>query len=124
MGVKTTRSDAVLGTPITGILTFVILTWAGSLPSDYVLKPYITDVTISITASLLGLFVTFIISYMRFFIGILTKYVAHIIKIKSCNSIINKNANISPEAKAKAQKAIDDLTLSSVNDIASTKIAE
>lgn len=103
-----TRSDVALGAPITGFITFALLTWSGNLPESSEWKLYVTDASVSLIAALLTYLVTTVISYARFLINLFTARFAYLMKKRSYAAILN-DANTSQTAKKNAQDKLDTL---------------
>ncbi|MCE4934009.1 hypothetical protein [Aliivibrio fischeri] len=103
-----TRSDVALGAPITGFITFALLTWSGTLPEDSEWKLYVTDASVSLIAALLTYFVTTLISYIRFLINLFTAKFSFWMKKRSYSVILN-DTNMSDIAKKNAQSKLDAL---------------
>lgn len=87
------KSDILSSAAITAVITFVMLTWSKSIPSDSFLYPYITEQTISFTAGLASYLVTLALAFFRYEISLQLherdytrkiKYLDQIIAITTC----------------------------------------
>ncbi|CAI2302340.1 hypothetical protein [Vibrio parahaemolyticus] len=84
-----TKSDVALGAPITGFITFMLLTWSKTLPPDSSYSMYVSDVSISIVASASTCIISWIISWVRFAVTISTIKLSYWVKKRTYRSILD-----------------------------------
>ncbi|WP_367989853.1 hypothetical protein AB2S62_21835 [Vibrio sp. NTOU-M3] len=90
-GIK--KSDLLSGAAITGVITFVILTWSKTLPTDSAFAPYVTEQTISFVAGLASYLITIGLAFSRYEVSLILherdytkkiKYLDQIMAITTC----------------------------------------
>ncbi|HAS6305821.1 TPA: hypothetical protein RQJ98_001342 [Vibrio vulnificus] len=104
-----TKNDLILGAPFTGFLTFILLTWSAGLGDDSPWKPYITDATVSVIATMATVVFTKLVSSARFLVSLFSNWVAWKLQVKACNAVLSCPSQ-SEKSKIIAQKKLDDLT--------------
>ena len=112
-----TRGDVALGAPITGFITFLLLTWSGTLPESSPFKIYVSDVSVSIVATLSTYIITAIIAYLRFLVSIATIRFAFHVKRRSYRAILDDDI-MSETAKKEAQRGLDELVITYTKQVA------
>lgn len=117
-GIK--NSDLLSGAAITGLITFIILTWSKTLPSDSIYAPYVTEQTISFVAGLASYLITLGLAFCRYEISLILherdytkkiRYLDQIILITKCPETKKtleeqKNALLKQAAKAIIEEKI------------------
>ncbi|EGQ8503936.1 hypothetical protein BS017_RS23185 [Vibrio parahaemolyticus] len=87
------KSDLLSGAAITGVITFVILTWSKTLPTDSAFAPYVTEQTISFVAGLASYLITIGLAFSRYEVSLILherdytkkiKYLEQIMAITTC----------------------------------------
>ncbi|MEZ9601122.1 hypothetical protein AB4232_20175 [Vibrio sp. 10N.286.46.A8] len=94
-GIK--KSDVLSGAAITGVTTFILLTWSKTLPSSSAVAPYVTEQTISFAAGLASYLITLALSFGRYEISLILHERDYTKKIKYLEQIMTFTT--CPEAK-------------------------
>lgn len=90
-GIK--KSDVLSGAAITGVITFILLTWSKTLSSDSAVTLYVTEQTISFTAGLTSYMITLALAFARYEISLILherdytkkiKYLEQIMTLTTC----------------------------------------
>lgn len=90
-GIK--KSDVLSGAAITGVITFILLTWSKTLSSDSAVALYVTEQTISFTAGLTSYMITLALAFARYEISLILherdytkkiKYLEQIMTLTTC----------------------------------------
>lgn len=112
------KTDVLSGAAITSVVTFLILTWTKSLPSDSTIHPYVSEQVISFTAGLVSYIVINILAFIRYEISLLLherdytkkiKYLDQIIAITTCqDSKIDLELQRNELLKAAAKAIIEE----------------
>ena len=111
-GIK--KSDVLSGAAITGVITFLLLTWSKTLPSNSAINLYITEQTISFIAGLASYMITLALAFARYEINLILherdytkkiKYLEQIMMLTECPDVkksLEEQKNNLLKAAAKA----------------------
>ncbi|EKO3801250.1 hypothetical protein [Vibrio harveyi] len=116
-----TKSDVALGAPITGFITFMLLTWSKTLPPDSAYTVYVSDVSISLVASASAYIVSWVISYVRFLVSISTIKISYLVKKSAYRSILC-DPHSTDKMKADAQAKLEKESLKFTQKISETSL--
>ncbi|MCP1315820.1 MULTISPECIES: hypothetical protein [unclassified Halomonas] len=114
------KSDLLSGATITGLLTFVILTWSKTLPPSSVFVPYVTEQTISFLAGLLSYLITLGLAFCRYEVSLVLHGRDYTKKIKYLDQIIA--ITTCPETKKSLEEKKNDLLTQAAKAIVDEKI--
>ncbi|MGI2150280.1 hypothetical protein ACRN97_16940 [Shewanella baltica] len=117
-GIK--KSDVLSGAAITGVLTFVLLTWSKTLPSNSVAAPYITEQTISFAAALATYLITLTLAFIRYEISLILHERDYTKKIKYLEQIMTLTT--CPEVKKSLEEQKNNLLKDAAKAIVDEKI--
>ncbi|NAW59901.1 MULTISPECIES: hypothetical protein [unclassified Vibrio] len=108
------KSDLLSGAAITGVITFIILTWSKTLPINSAFTPYVTEQTISFVAGLASYLITLGLAFSRYEVSLILlerdytkkiKYLDQIMAITTCpeaKKSLEEQKNILLKEAAKA----------------------
>ncbi|MBB1320445.1 hypothetical protein [Shewanella sp. SR43-8] len=117
-GIK--KSDVLSGAAITGVITFILLTWSQTLPSDSVFTLYVTEQTISFTAGLTSYLITLALAFFRYEISLILHERDYTKKIKYLQQIMTLTT--CPEAKKSLEEQRNNLLKEAAKAIVEEKI--
>ncbi|ARR46242.1 hypothetical protein CAY59_18325 [Vibrio campbellii] len=114
------KSDLLSGAAITGVITFVILTWSKTLPTDSAFAPYVSEQTISFVSGLTSYLITIGLALSRYEVSLILherdytkkiRYLDQIMAITTCPEAKKsleeqKNALLKEAAKAIIEEKI------------------
>ncbi|HHQ4543291.1 TPA: hypothetical protein ACSP10_004115, partial [Aeromonas veronii] len=92
------KTDILSSAAITALITFIVLTWSKTIPSDSAIFPYVTEQTISFVAGLASYLVTITLAYLRYEVRLLLYRRDYTKKIKYLDQIIDTTS--CPKTKA------------------------
>ena len=117
-GIK--KSDVLSGAAITGVITFLMLTWSKTLPPDSTgIAPYVTEQTISFTAGLASYLITLALAFMRYEVNLILYERDYTKKIKYLDQIIS--ITTCPNAKKTLEKQKNSLLTNAAKAIVEEK---
>ena len=96
------KADLLSGAAITGLVTFILLTWSKTLPTDSNFAPYVTEQTISFLAGLASYLITLGLAFIRYEVSLILHGRDYTKKIKYLNNIIA--ITTCPEAKKSVEE--------------------
>jgi hypothetical protein len=117
-GIK--KSDVLSGAAITGVITFILLTWSKALPSNSAVTLYVTEQTISFTAGLASYLITLALAFARYEISLLLHGRDYTKKIKYLDQIMMLTT--CPEAKTSIEEQKNSLLKQAAKAIVEEKI--
>ncbi|MGR6831531.1 hypothetical protein [Aliivibrio wodanis] len=112
-GIK--KSDVFNSAALSGVLTFILLTWSRNLPADSTLSPYMTEQTISFIAGVASFGFTMLFSFIRYEVSFKVnqrdftkkvKYLDQLIDITTCSNTRSELEDQKVELIKKAAKVI------------------
>lgn len=114
------KTDVFSSAALTGVITFVLLTWAKNISNDSMLRPYLNEETISFLAGLISFILTNILSYVRYEIKFIVHERNYTKKVKYLDNIITRTT--CPKTLAKLEKQKNDLLISAAKQIVDQEI--
>ncbi|MCR9415163.1 hypothetical protein WKI44_08845 [Vibrio alginolyticus] len=117
-GIK--KSDLLSGAAITGVITFIILTWSNTMPPDSAITPYITEQTISFVAGLTSYLITLALAFCRYEVRLILHERDYTKKIKYLDQIMA--VTTCPEAKKSLEEQRNGLLKEAAKAIVEEKI--
>lgn len=114
------KSDLLSGAAITGVITFVILTWSKTLPTDSAFAPYVTEQTISFVAGLASYLITIGLAFSRYEVSLILHERDYTKKIKYLDQIMA--ITTCPEAKKSLEEQRNVLLTEAAKAIIEEKI--
>ncbi|CDT56261.1 conserved hypothetical protein [Vibrio coralliirubri] len=114
------KSDLLSGAAITGVITFVILTWSKTLSTDSAFAPYITEQTISFVAGLASYLITIGLAFGRYEVSLILHERDYTKKIKYLDQIMA--ITTCPEAKKSLEEQKNVLLTEAARAIIEEKI--
>lgn len=114
------KSDLFSGAAITGVITFIVLTWSKTLPSDSAFSPYVTEQMISFVAGLASYLITLGLTFSRYEISLILHERDYTKKIKYLNQIIALTT--CPDAKKLLEEQKNNLLKKAAKAIVDEKI--
>lgn len=114
------KTDVLSGAAISGVITFILLTWSKTLPSDSAITLYVTEQTISFTAGLASYLITLALAFAIYEIRLILherdytkkiKYLEQIMTLATCPEVkksleIQKNSLLKESARAIVEEKI------------------
>lgn len=117
-GIK--KSDLLSGAAITGVITFILLTWSKTLSTNSALALYVTEQTISFTAGLASYLITLALAFARYEISLILHERDYTKKIKYLEQIMTLVT--CPEAKKSLEEQKNTLLKKAAKAIVQEKI--
>lgn len=117
-GIK--KTDVLSGATITGVITFVLLTWSKTLPANSAFTLYVTEQTISFTAGLASYLITLGLAFARYEISLSLHERNYTKKIKYLEQIMELTT--CPNVKKSLEKQKNNLLKESARAIVEEKI--
>lgn len=114
------KTDLLSGAAITGLVTFIILTWSKTLPSDSAISPYVTEQTISFVAGLVSYLITLGLAFSRYEVSLILHERNYTKKIKYLDQIMT--VTTCPEVRKSLEEQKNSLLKQAATDIIEEKI--
>lgn len=114
------KSDVFSSATLTGLATFILLTWSKSVEQDSVIAPYLTEQVVSFSAGIISFLFTLMLSFIRYEVNLKLHERDYTKKIKYLDQIISITPN--PDTKKDLEEKKDKLLRAAANSIIDEKI--
>ena len=114
------KTDILSRAAITALITFIVLTWSKTIPSDSAIFPYVTEQTISFVAGLASYLVTITLAHLRYEVRLLLYRRDYTKKIKYLDQIIDTTS--CPKTNADLERQKNTLLIAAAKAISEEKV--